>query len=114
MKKALIPVLTTFVLTLGVWPSNSLQASGAAFQDVKALFGSKCASCHALDGSGNTATGKKLKVRDFRSPDVQKMTDAQMESVIGKGKGKMPGYEKSLGADQVKKLVAYSRELAKK
>ena len=112
--RALIPLLTMFVLTIAMWPSNSLQASSAAFQDAKSIFGSKCATCHGLDGSGNTATGKKLKIRDFRSPEVQKMTDAQFEAVIAKGKGKMTGYEKSLGADKVKQLVAYTRELSKK
>jgi mono/diheme cytochrome c family protein len=114
MKKALIPALALFALTIAVWPSNSLQAGSAVFQDTKALYGSKCATCHGLDGSGSTATGKKMKLRDLRSADVQKQTDAQLETIIGKGKGKMTGYEKSLGAEKVKQLVAYTRGLAKK
>jgi mono/diheme cytochrome c family protein len=114
MKKALIPALALVALTIAMWPSNSLQAGSAVFQDAKALYGSKCATCHGLDGSGNTATGKKMKIRDFRSPEVQKMTDAELEKIIAKGKGKMTGYEKSLGAEKVKELVAYTRELAKK
>jgi mono/diheme cytochrome c family protein len=78
------------------------------------LYKTKCAMCHAPDGSGNTPVGKKLGVRDFRSPEVQKETDAQLAEIIAKGKNKMPGYEKSLNANQIKELVAYIRELAKK
>jgi mono/diheme cytochrome c family protein len=74
----------------------------------------KCASCHAADGSGDTPAGKKLSVRDFRSEEVQKQTDAQLAEIINKGKNKMPAYEKSLKEAQVKELVAYIRALAKK
>jgi mono/diheme cytochrome c family protein len=114
MKKALIPALALSALTIAVWPSNSLQADSAVFQDAKALYASKCATCHSLDGSGTTATGKKMKLRDLRSAEVQNQTDDQLEKVIAKGKGKMTGYEKSIGPEKVKQLVAYMRELAKK
>jgi mono/diheme cytochrome c family protein len=55
-----------------------------------------------------------MGVHDFASPEVQKQTDAQLTDVISKGKNKMPGYEKSLKPEQVKDLVAFIRELAKK
>ena len=45
--------------------------------------------------------------------DNQGQTDAQLYDVIAKGKGKMPGYEKTLGADKCKELVAYIRTLKK-
>jgi cytochrome c oxidase cbb3-type subunit 3 len=86
------------------------QPSSAA-GDAAATFVSKCAACHGKDGSGNTAAGKSLGLRDLRSPDVQGQSDAQLAAIIGKGKGKMPGYEKTLGADAVKGLVAYVRGL---
>jgi mono/diheme cytochrome c family protein len=79
-----------------------------------ALYKAKCAICHGADGSGNTANGKKLNVRDLRSPEVQKMSDEKLSEVIAVGKGKMPGYEKTLGKDKVSELVSYTRELAKK
>jgi hypothetical protein len=34
----------------------------------------------------NTPKGKELKMKDLRSPEVQKMTDAEMYKVIAKGK----------------------------
>lgn len=93
-------------------PRQSQNANAAA--DAAATYKAKCASCHGADGSGNTAIGKKMNLRDLRSPEVQKQTDAQLREVIAKGKGKMPGYEKSLSADDLKGHVAYIRTLAKK
>jgi cytochrome c6 len=86
----------------------STRADGAA--DFKA----KCAMCHGADGSGNTATGKALKVRDLASPDVQSQTDAQITDIVTNGKNKMPAYKGKLTDDQIKGLVAYVRGLAKK
>lgn len=75
----------------------------------------KCSVCHAKDGSGNTAKGRKVKAKDLRSAEIQKMSDADLTHDVGQGKGKdMDGFEKELGADMVKQLVAYCRELAKK
>jgi mono/diheme cytochrome c family protein len=76
-----------------------------------ALYKSKCAMCHAADGSGSTPMGKKLAVRDLRSAEVQGQPDARLFNIISKGKGKMPGYEKSLSADQVRELVGFIRRL---
>ncbi len=84
-------------------------------QDAPALYKSKCAACHAADGSGNVPTGKTLGVTDLTSGDVQKQTDAQLTDSITNGKGKkMPAYKGKLTDDQIKGLVGYLRELAKK
>jgi len=77
------------------------------------LFKTKCAICHGADGSGNTTKGKELKLKSLRSPEVQKLTDDQLFQTITKGKDKMPSFEKSLGADQRKALVAYIRTFKK-
>jgi mono/diheme cytochrome c family protein len=80
-----------------------------------ALFKEKCAACHGPDGSGNTPTGKALSVPDLRSDEVQKQTDAQVIDATANGKGKkMPAYKGKLTDDQIKQLVGYIRELAKK
>ena len=77
-------------------------------------FKTKCAMCHGADGSGSTATGKALKVRDLSSPEVQSQTDAQISDIVSNGKDKMPAYKGKLTDDQIKGLVAYIRTLAKK
>jgi cytochrome c553 len=74
----------------------------------------KCSVCHGQDGAGNTAKGRKLKVKNVRSPEVQKMSEAEMIDIVAKGKGKdMDGFAKELGDDMVKQLVEYYRSLAK-
>jgi cytochrome c6 len=84
-------------------------------QDAPALYKSKCSACHAPDGTGNVPMGKTLGVTDLTSADVQKQTDAQLTDSITNGKGKkMPAYKGKLTDDQIKGLVGYLRELAKK
>jgi cytochrome c553 len=83
-------------------------------QDTASLYKTKCATCHGADGKGGTPVGKKLGLRDFSSPEVQKMSDAELTTIIADGKGKMPGYKKSLKPEQIKDLTAFVRELAKK
>ena len=98
----LIPVLFT-TLAFGD------EAPGAALYRAK-----MCSGCHAADGSGNTPVGKAVGARDLRSPEVQQQSDDQLAATISSGKGKMPAYKASLSADQLKQLVAFIRELAKK
>ena len=95
-------------LTAGVWclPSRA-QETG------ESLFKAKCAMCHGPDATGKTIMGEKLKVPDLHSADVQKMTDAELRTAISKGKGKMPPYEGKLNKEQIDKLIAYIRDLAK-
>jgi|ERR1022692_145443 cytochrome c6 len=80
-------------------------------QDASALFKSKCAGCHSADGTGS-AMGKKMGAHDFTSPDVQKMSDAELADIITNGKNKMPKYG-SLKPEEIKGLVAYIRTLKK-
>ena len=86
-------------------------SSGAAFgADAGALWAKNCAACHGKDGSGNTAMGKKLGVKDYTKS--QGFSDAEAASVIKNGKGKMKAYKQLSDAD-VKALVAYVRSLKK-
>jgi cytochrome c6 len=92
---------------------NFLSAQTRAADTAEATFKAKCAMCHGQDGKGETATGKAVKVKDFSSEEVQKMSDADLTDAISKGKGKMPAY-KTLTPDQVKDLVGYIRAFGKK
>jgi mono/diheme cytochrome c family protein len=103
--------LAVLMLGLSAW-QDPLTIAYA--QDGKALYAKKCMNCHAADGSGNTAKGKEYKLKDIRSPEVQKMTDQQLFDYYFKGKGKMTGLGKTLSKEELQALVAYTRELAKK
>jgi cytochrome c6 len=100
--------LFTFATAVAVVLSISAPAHA---QDAAALFKSKCAGCHAADGTGS-AMGKKMGAHDFTSAEVQGMSDAQLTDIITNGKNKMPKYG-SLPPEQVKGLVAYIRTLKK-
>ncbi len=102
--------LTVLVLaTLVLLFSAPVQA-----QDAASLYKSKCAMCHGPDGGGDTPTGKAMKVRDLRSEDVQKQSDAELTGIITNGKNKMPAYKGKLDDGQIKQLVGFIRDLGKK
>ena len=100
--------LLLLVLFLVALPLSSLA------QDAAATFKGKCAMCHGPDGSGKTAMGEKFGIRDLRSADVQKQTDAELVQIVTKGKNKMPAYDGKLTKEQIDQLVAYVRDLGKK
>lgn len=79
--------------------------------DLAALYKSKCQVCHGADGKGDTPAGKKLGTKDFHSPEVAKMSDAELFEITKKGKDKMPSYDKKLTDDQIKALIKYIRSL---
>jgi cytochrome c6 len=88
-------------------------AAPALYADGAAVYKSKCAMCHGPDGAGQTTMGKNMKLRDLRSADVQKQTDAELVKWIADGKGKMPAYKSKLTAAEIDALVAFIRTLKK-
>jgi|ERR1700683_126344 cytochrome c6 len=97
-------IAIAFAVVLSIPPS-------VGAQDTAALYKSKCAGCHGADGAGS-AMGKKMGAHDFTSDEVQKMSDADLTSVITNGRNKMPKYG-SLKPEEIKGLVAYIRALKK-
>lgn len=91
-------------------------ASARADVDAKIVrtWKAKCASCHGVDGKGETETGKKAKISDFTKAEWQKSkTDAQIKSAIENGTKKdaaeMDPYKDKLDAAQIDGLVQYIR-----
>ena len=88
-------------------------ARHSAAQDAtQTLYKMKCQICHGPDATGSVA-GKKLAVKDFQSPEVQKQPDAELLDVAKKGKNKMPAYGGKLPDNQLTDLIKYMRDLAK-
>lgn len=98
------------MLTGGFQRASAAPAQGSAEKDYK----SNCVLCHSVDGSGSSPTGKALKAKDLKSPEVQSASDADITAVITNGKGKMPAFGKKLSPDAIKGLVEYVRSFAKK
>src|ERR1700693_6379299 len=100
MLLAIFVVLTFFAVSITqASPAPDNAATSASFR-------TKCAMCHGPDGAGSTV-GKSMNVPDLRSPEVQKLPDAQLVQIISDGKGGMPPFKNSLSSDQVHSLLAY-------
>jgi cytochrome c6 len=111
MKRSIALVPPAVLLAATVFAGSlAAQAGDAATEK---LYKTRCALCHGADGKGDTPAGKKTGARDFRDPEVVKMSDEELADVTVKGKGKMPPF-KQLKEAEVKALVSYVRELSKK
>lgn len=107
--KSRILTLTTLVAV-----ALAIVIPATASVDGAATFKSKCAMCHGADATGKTAMGARLNIRDLTSPEVQKQSDAELTTVITKGRNKMPAFAGKVSTDDAAGLVKYIRTLAKK
>lgn len=77
-------------------------------------FKTKCAMCHGDDGLGNTAMGKALGITSYKAPDVLKLSNADLTTIIKNGKNnKMPAFGSQLTDAQIKDVVLYIHKLQK-
>lgn len=90
----------------------SLALSCSAFAaDGAATFKAKCAMCHGADGSASTGMGKSMGLKPLGSPEVQKMSDADLTALVANGKGKMPAFKGKLSDDEIGAVVKYVHTL---
>ena len=96
-----------------LWVMFMTASLAFAQKDTKDIYMEKCATCHAADGSGNTAKGRKLKMKSVKGT-AAKMKIEEMIKIVTEGKGAdMDGFGKEFSKDQIKGLVEYYRSLAK-
>jgi cytochrome c6 len=94
-------------------------ALAARAADAKENWEKQCQKCHGVDGKGETAMGKKLKVKDYTDAKVQAaMKDEEILKNIKEGKKEgdktlMKAYAEVLSEAEIKDLVAYVRKLKK-
>jgi len=106
--------ILTFTLSCAVF--GLVSGLGA---DVKENWAKHCVKCHAKDGSGKTAMGKKLKVLDYtKAEDQKKFTDEEAIKITKEGKKDgnrtlMKPYSEDLSDDEIKALVKLIREMQK-
>jgi cytochrome c6 len=101
-------VLITIAVCLVAPAARADQVKGAE------VFKAKCATCHGVDGKGETTAGKAMKVKDLASDDIQKQHDSEMKTVIEEGRNKMPAYKGKLTNQQIEDLIQFIRTLRKK
>lgn len=100
----------------------------AAANPAADTYRAKCATCHGVDGNGNTPTGKTKCASTchtadgkpagrampyFNSPEILRMSDAQLLAAIRNGKGKMPAFGSKFSAAESNALAKYVRVLQK-
>ena len=97
----------------------ALYTSTASATDVAEIWAKNCVLCHGKDGSGNTVTGKKHKVRDYRDPKVQaefsdeKMIQTITDGVYAGSKERMEAFGDKFTPEEKKALVEYIRKFKK-
>jgi len=91
---------------IGLITIPALAADAAAG---KAVFDTKCKTCHGADGSGNPAIAKMMKV-DLKPLGSE--SDAEIKTAVTMGVGKMKPVAGVAGGD-VDNIVAYVHTLKK-
>lgn len=77
------------------------------------IYKAKCAACHGAHGAGDTMLGKNLKLRPLDSPEVQQQSDAELATIISRGRNRMPAFDGKLTQQQIGDVVRYIRLLKK-
>ena len=77
------------------------------------VYNGKCKVCHGADGTPPAAMAKSMGIKDMKSDDIQKMSDADLKTAIEKGKGKMPAFSGKLTDAQINDVLKYIRSLKK-
>jgi mono/diheme cytochrome c family protein len=64
--------------------TNPVEYSGEVIADGRAHFADHCATCHANDGSGKTASAQGLwpKAPDMRQAPTQNLTDGELFWIV--------------------------------
>ncbi|MGD0466900.1 MAG: c-type cytochrome [Terriglobales bacterium] len=102
-------VTTVILLALLAFPCALAGSQGNATAG-KAVFMDQCSICHGADASGRTPVAKSLgaTIPDYRSKQVQSLTDPDIRRVITEGKGNMPPVG-NLSEGDVTNLIAFIR-----
>ena len=85
--------------------------------DTTEIWRSKCKSCHGVDGSAQTASGKNQKIPDMRDRVWQeKFSDEEIRKNISDGSAehkKMKAFKTALSAEEIGDLIKHIRVFRK-
>lgn len=99
-----------FCIAIAAFSTGALMAGAS---EGKALYDTKCKTCHGPEGQGNPGMAKMMKVemKPLGSAAIQGKSDADIKTVILKGGGKMKPV--AVTDKQADDLVAFVRTLKK-
>ena len=106
--------MRVFLLSLLIAGWAMCLPPGGDVQSGQAVYLKNCKVCHGVQGEGNPAIAKALKVTipDLGSKEIQARSDDDIKNGIVAGKGKMKPVK--VAGNELRDVVAYVRSLAKK
>lgn len=99
--------IVALVMLLGLLSLTGFAQTGAD------TYKAKCQMCHGADGTPPAAMAKSMGIKDLKSDDIQKQSDADLKATVEKGKGKMTGFAGKLTPAQIDDVVKHVRSLKK-
>jgi cytochrome c6 len=106
-----LKIVHSVVLGIAIAGPMAAAQAPATPETPESLFKTNCALCHGDDGAG-TELGKRFKVKDLRSKEVQDKSSADLALIVHDGKNNMPPFGKRLDDKQIEGLIGYIRHLA--
>ena len=101
------------VLIVGLGFLAFVSTAAAADLEVgKKVYAAKCTGCHGADGNGNAKMATTLKVTIPPLAQSAAKPEAEVRKTLVEGKKPMPAYGKTLSADEIDAVLAYSKSLA--
>ena len=103
-------IITLTVNSKSIMADSSISKAipGAGGEGAK-IYATSCARCHGADGRAKTGKGKQTNAVDLTGDDWEP-NDERDTRIITKGKGRMPGFKKSLKPDEIQSVVVYIRK----
>ena len=86
-------------------------AAAADLELGKKVYAQKCTTCHGADGGGNAKMAATLKVTIPPLAQATAKPEAEVRKTLVEGKKPMPAYGKTLSADEIDAVLAYSKTL---
>jgi mono/diheme cytochrome c family protein len=97
-------IMKTFLILLVI---AGIAAPAAALADPKIDYNANCAKCHR-ETKALPKMAKSLEVDPGKlTLRTSKMDRDEMVAIVGRGRGKMPGFEKELTKEQITDIVDY-------
>jgi mono/diheme cytochrome c family protein len=108
-------ILSGFVMSGAISGAAITGAPSADAAAGKAVFKSRCQTCHGANGEGNEMLSKALgaHIPAMNSEQVQGKSDDEIKTVITEGKGKMTAI-KGLSDEGIANVIAFVRTFKKK
>ena len=78
------------------------------------VYKANCQPCHGENGDSNTPAGKNFKAPPLTNPDIFNKSDEELVAFTKKGKGQMPAWDETLSDSEIKDVIAYIHNFAKK